>query len=55
MTRPGPAAVCAGLLAAGLLAACTSPPSPTPGPPEHVTSGPTGTYLVAAGIHKIST
>src|SRR5258707_727555 len=53
MTRPGPAAVCTGLLAAGLLAACTSPPSPSPGPPEHVTSGPTGTYLVAAGIHKI--
>src|SRR5260370_10030380 len=52
MTRPGPA-VCAGLLAAGLLGACTSPPSPSPGPPGRVTGGPTGTYLVAAGIHKV--
>ncbi len=39
-----------------LLAACGSSPAPVRSPPapvERVSGGPTGTYLVAAGIHKI--
>jgi len=37
----------AGLLMTALLAACTAVS------PERVSGGPNGTYLVAAGIHKI--
>ena len=51
--RPLPAAVCSGLLAASLLAACTSSPSSSAGSPGPATGGPSGTYVVAAGIHKI--
>jgi phospholipase C len=49
------ASVSAGLLAAGLLAACTSSasPAPSPAPAGRVSGGPSGTYLVSAGIHKI--
>src|SRR5262245_28999467 len=36
-----------GLLMPALLAACTA------GSPERASGGPNGTYLVAAGIHKI--
>jgi phospholipase C len=53
----------AGVVAAVLLAACTSPANPvarsSPSSsssstgPERVTGGPHGTYLVASGIHKI--
>ena len=61
--RRGPAALAGvGVVAAVLIAACTSPANPiarsspsssTPSGPERVTGGPHGTYLVAAGIHKI--
>ncbi|MGH3234676.1 MAG: alkaline phosphatase family protein, partial [Streptosporangiaceae bacterium] len=57
------AAVSSAMLAVGLLAACTSSPSSSPSPspspsssaspPGHVAGGPSGTYLVSAGIHKI--
>ncbi len=51
--------VVGGLILAGLLAACTSPGSsayranPGPTPSNQVVGGPTGTYLVPSGIHKI--
>jgi phospholipase C len=53
--RRGPIALTgAGVLAAGLLAACSSPPSSSAqNGPEKVTGGPSGTYVVASGIHKI--
>jgi phospholipase C len=51
MRLPALAMACSSLLAAGL-AACTSSSS-SPARPEHVSGGPTGTYLVASGIHKI--
>jgi len=38
-------------LVAGLVAACSS--SPPASRPERVVGGPTGSYLVASGIHKI--
>ena len=38
--------VAAGMLVAAVLAACS-------GAPERVTGGPSGTYLVPSGIHKI--
>jgi phospholipase C len=44
------AATGAGVLAAGLLAACTSSP---PSAVERVPGGPAGSYVVPAGIHKI--
>ncbi len=45
---------CAVLLAAGLLAACTSSSgAPSASPNERVSGGPGGTYLVSAGVHKI--
>jgi phospholipase C len=44
------AATGAGVLAAGMLAACTSSPSSTV---ERVPGGPTGSYIVPPGIHKI--
>jgi phospholipase C len=55
----------ASLLAIGLLAACTSSPKPSASPSssaaasssgssvERVSGGPSGTYVVASGIHKI--
>jgi phospholipase C len=47
----------AGVLTAGLLAACSSGPGgrldPVTGQPVRVTGGPSGTYVVPAGIHKI--
>ncbi len=47
------AAASAGLLTAGL-AACTSSSPPAPARPAgRVSGGPTGTYVVPAGIHKI--
>ena len=55
MRRAAVALACSSLLAAGLavgLAACTSSSS-SPAGPKHVSGGPTGTYLVASGIHKI--
>ena len=36
-----------------VLTACSSAPSPSAAPPERVSGGPSGHYLVAAGIHKI--
>ena len=36
-----------------VLTACGSSPSPSAAPPERVSGGPTGHYLVASGIHKI--
>jgi phospholipase C len=53
MRRTVLAVVCSGTLAAAVVAACTSPSSSSASPPEHVSGGPGGTYLVAAGIHKI--
>jgi phospholipase C len=50
------ALACAALLAAGLLAACTTsrPAASASGSPtERVGGGPSGTYVVASGIHKI--
>ena len=55
------ALVASGLLAAGLMAACSSPshspsrsPSGSSSPSaERVSGGPTGSYTVAASIHKI--
>jgi phospholipase C len=44
------AATGAGVLAAGMLVACTSSPSSTV---ERVPGGPTGSYIVPPGIHKI--
>ncbi len=35
------------------LSACSSAPSQSAGPPERVSGGPSGHYIVAAGIHKI--
>ena len=35
------------------LSACSSPPSPAAAPPERVSGGPTGHYIVPTGIHKI--
>jgi len=55
LTRlPTLAVVCSGMLAAGL-AACTSSPSASSpaSPTEPASSGPTGTNVVASGIHKI--
>jgi phospholipase C len=45
------AAACAGLLATGAPAACTSSPSVTSA--SRTSGGPSGTYLVPPGIHKI--
>ena len=41
-----------GVLAVAL-AACSSSSPPSAAPVEHVSGGPTGHYVVAAGIHKI--
>ena len=41
------------LVAGGVLAACGSSPAPRSAPPERVSGGPTGHYVVASGIHKI--
>jgi phospholipase C len=58
-SRPGPRAACAllaGAVMAALLAGCSTarpaadPPTPRP---VRVTGGPSGTYLVPPGIHKI--
>ena len=35
------------------LSACGSSPTPSSAPSERVSGGPTGHYIVAAGIHKI--
>ena len=35
------------------LTSCSGAPSPSAAPPERVSGGPSGHYLVAAGIHKI--
>jgi hypothetical protein len=56
--------MCAGLAACGVLAGCSgsssssssSPslaPSSSPGAVEEVSGGPSGSYIVPAGIHKI--
>ena len=54
--------MCAGLAACGVLAGCSgsssssSPalsPAPSPGAVEEVSGGPSGSYIVPAGIHKI--
>jgi phospholipase C len=45
-------AACASLLAVGPVAACTPSPSAVTAA-ERASGGPNGTYLVAAGIHKI--
>ena len=43
-----------GLLVAGsVLCACSGSPAPSAAPVERVSGGPTGHYVVAAGIHKI--
>jgi phospholipase C len=47
------AATCASLLAAGLLAACTTSAKPSGSPTERASAGPDGTYVVPSGIHKI--
>jgi phospholipase C len=44
--------VLAAMLSGGLLASCTGSPNGDPGP-DFVRGGPTGYYLVPAGIHKI--
>jgi phospholipase C len=56
--RPARAAALVTMVAAGTLTACTSPSTPAPstsapGGSARATGGPSGTYLVAAGIHKI--
>ena len=50
-----PAAIVSGSVAvlALALSACGSSPSPSSAPSERVSGGPTGHYIVAAGIHKI--
>ncbi len=50
--------MCAGLAACGVLAGCSgssssSAPSSSPGAVEEVSGGPSGSYIVPAGIHKI--
>ena len=54
--------MCAGLAACGVLAGCSGSssssssfpaPSPSPGAVEEVSGGPSGSYIVPAGIHKI--
>jgi phospholipase C len=45
------AATCAAALAVSMLAACTS--SSSSSAVERVTGGPSGTYIVSSGIHKI--
>ncbi len=47
------AAVSSGAVAAGLLAACTSPSSSSASPPGRGSASPAGTYVVPADIHKI--
>ena len=52
------ALICAGLAACGVLAGCSGPssrpaPSSSPGAVEEVSGGPSGSYIVPAGIHKI--
>jgi phospholipase C len=48
------ALVATGVLAAsGASAAAATPPTTSPSSVEHVSGGPTGSYLVPAGIHKI--
>jgi phospholipase C len=54
--RPATVMVCAGLLAAGVLTACTSAPASSSSSAtgtERVSGGPSGTYLVPPSIHKI--
>jgi phospholipase C len=59
--RPRAGSVCvmaAGLAAAAVLAACSSPRLEAatrrrPAPPPRVVGGPSGTYVIPAGIHKI--
>ncbi|MBV9096366.1 MAG: hypothetical protein JO132_21245, partial [Streptosporangiaceae bacterium] len=48
---PVPAAVCAVLLAVGVVAACSSSSPSTAA--ERASGGPSGTYVVPPGIHKI--
>jgi hypothetical protein len=48
-----PALTGALLVVVGMLAACTSSPAAISAPSERVSGGPDGTYIVAAGIHKI--
>src|SRR3984893_8858917 len=46
----------AGLAACGVLAGCSGPspaPSSSPAAGEEVSGGPSGSYIVPAGIHKI--
>ena len=50
--RPGTAALSAGVAVTIALAGCTSSGRPAPAA-EQVTGGPSGTYVVPAGIHKI--
>jgi len=47
------AALAAAALAAGLLAACSPPAGHRAGAAETASGGPSGTYVVPAGIHKI--
>jgi phospholipase C len=49
------AVVCAGLAACGVLAGCTAASSSPASPKgvERVSGGPSGSYIVPAGIHKI--
>ena len=44
--------MCAGLLTAVVLAGCT-PPAPSSSAVERASGGPSGSYIVPAGIHKI--